>query len=261
LWCWALPAGASAASCPDLRLGWETGDASQFEAVQHDPRIPLGEALEVVSSPVRSGDHAGRFTARLGQNWARSTEFDAVAAIATSGEQIGDEHWYGFSMLFPEGFPPPSQWALPIEWVPVNQAAYAGPTRIGFTITPRKELNVALNTGDLDAGGPEGTFQVERRILPSLNEGRWNDFVVHIRWASDDTGTMSIWHRTAGERTHDKVFAMRGHPTTVTNAAHGPATSQVVVGLYRSPTAAEAVVYHDAFRRGDTLASVVGSCA
>ena len=113
-------------------------------------------------------------------------------------------------------------------------------------------VSLSLYAGHID---PARRYARGWRILESLGNGRWNDFVVSVRWSRTD-GAVQVWHRVGGPGPFRRVFAIDGVPTLQVDDA-GASPNYLKLGLYRDHDTRTAVLFHDAMRRGSSLAQVI----
>jgi hypothetical protein len=260
--------------------GYESGDFTQWGSLQYQFTRPMSESFDIVSYPVRDGNFAAKFTVRQGfspYGWNESTE--VVHDFNDQGP--GTEYWYGFSILFPRNWVDPDGWAIVEQFYTLDFPTFTGPAPIAIDASGYR-LGINLNTGlSPVAEAPWFTWEYNRyfRLTKSLNVRRWNDFVLHIRWAADHTGFVQIWHRVEGQA-YRLVLSLSGIPTLRYNPAFdngvGDPIGLIKQGLYRESycsvpvelgcQAADpklhprpqppSVLYQDSFRRGASFSDV-----
>jgi hypothetical protein len=258
---------------------YETGDYSQWGSLQYEFDRPLSESFRIVTDPVRQGRYAGQFIVRHGYSpfgWDESTE----AARGFSDQGAGSEYYYAFSVLFPEGWTDPKGWALVTQFYTKTFPVFLGPPPISIDAGARAlRMHVATGLSPV-ASGPSVRQGYKRDFLvaPTLNPGRWNDLVLHVRWAGDSSGFLHLWHRV-GSGWWRRAVWVEGIPTLRYNPAYNGGAADPIglikEGLYRQsfcrlPVQLDcagdpsrqtgvqppSVVFHDGFRRGETLADV-----
>jgi uncharacterized protein (TIGR03382 family) len=221
-----VPAIASASTL--WKGDFETGNLSQWSRVQS----VASDRLQVVSDVVREGRYALKTTVRQGDDPIRASGNRNELAYLTE-EAPGTEYFYKWSTLFPENFPSVHSWQLFAQW---HQTGCCG--------SPPLEFYVVGEEMFLRAGGSEG------RVVWSgpLVRGRWNDFVLHVKWSSDpNTGFVEMYKD--GELVLPKTFAA---------TQFGGERNYLKLGLYRDSSISQVgVVYHDGFTMGTTLADVM----
>ncbi len=258
---------------------YETGDYRQWGSLQYEFDRPVSESFNVVTAPVRQGRYAAQFIVRHGYSpfgWDESTE----VARGFSDQGAGSEYYYAFSFLVPEDWLDPKGWALIVQFYTQSFSVFLGPPPISIDAGAR-ELRAQVHTGRFPiASGPRVGQEYRRSFLiaPTLNPGRWNDLVVHVRWAADGSGFLHIWHRV-GSGWWRRAVWVDGIPTLRYNPGYkGGAADPIGLikqGLYRQSfcrlpvqlgcagdparragVQPPSVLYHDGFRRGATLEDV-----
>jgi polysaccharide lyase-like protein len=238
--------------------GWQ-----QFSGLQYEPDRPLADSFSLVSSPVRAGQSAARFVVR--QGYSRFGHNEDSEAVWHSDEREGDDYWYAWSTLFPPDWQPPYNWGLFAQW----HANLPTSPIIGFDARA-DTASLGVHTGLTDVA--HNAFAVDRNLplLETLSKGRWNDFVMHVRWTRSKTGTIEVYHRLAGQ-VRLRLLARVRHIPTFQYAADGSGTgTYLLFGLYRrsycpQPTVLDCVaakgvqppttIYDDSFVRGRTFAA------
>ena len=261
---------ASAASATDFRAGFETGSIAPWDEIQYEFDRPLSESFSVVTSPVRKGRYAARFTATQGYSpfgWGEATEL-----LWGSNETEGSDYWYAWSTMFPPGWQAPYGWGIFAEW----HSKYSVPPPLSFDAR-QDAVWVSVYTGLVGSGGGHG-FTLQRRILSTLSPGHWNDFVLHVKWSSQRTGAIQVWSRVQGQREFAKRFDLKGIPT-LQHDAQGPLSNYTLFGIYRGSycgpdrtdvvpgctgtggrgTQPPSVLYEDSFTRGTSFADVANA--
>ena len=179
---------------PAIVLDWRTGDNSSFDNLE----CPHPDSqFAIVTSPVRQGRYAARFSESARDVWINGTVrcLDAnYEAAATTGE----EHYFGFSMYIPrDGLTDNLVWELhhPRELYTLRDCGVA-PYAIVVT---HGAVALRLFTGNCTVGRG---YPIERTIvIPNLKpypRGKWIDVVLHVRFQEASTGLVEAWSRTAG---------------------------------------------------------------
>jgi hypothetical protein len=264
------------ASAIDLRGDFETADESQFSALEC---AAPERQVRVVTDPVRQGRYAARFEQAPGDQWVNGS-VRCLAAAYDSGEGEGDDYFYAFSVYFPDEPADNLLWELhgPEEIYSVDPNTSVAPHTIAVD---RGQLVYRLLTGpavwDGDRWTGWSTYEPRIPLLDRIPVGEWIDLVVHIRFTHDDDGVLEVWHRTGEDAWPDGPQLQRrdvptlqwipGVDDRIWGHANDPAVPEDVrtsalyleLGLYKGgpTTLTTDVVYHDGFRRGPTLASVL----
>jgi hypothetical protein len=244
----------SAAKSPvGFRGDYETGDLSQWPQCHTENR----SRCSVTTRVVRQGRYAGRFTTSSADNPGGTERAENVADL---GDTLGSSRYYAWSTMFPRGFRTPS-WANFRQFGAGNTgitgcvqehffASYDPPSR-----GPANATYVEICAGDLSSGRMprKRVFKIHQ----GLNLGRWNDYVVHIRWSYRRAeGRLTVWHRVGGGRWR-RAVDYRG--ATAQYQRGQPIRMGTREGLYRSAAPQPATVYHDGFVSGDSFEAVTAS--
>lgn len=240
--------------------GWQ-----QFEYLQYEEDRPIEDSFQLVTSPRRQGAKAARITVRHG--YSRFGWNEDTSLVRHLGEKDGDELWYAWSTYFPRDWVTPHRWGVFAEWHP------------NLATSPIIAFDARGDTAKLDVHGgltheSTNTFELNRSypLLKTLSKGRWNDFVMRVRWSVDREGEIEVFHRLAGQPALRRLVSIAGIPTfqrTSDGKGHGV---YVLWGLYRGsfcepPTEldcqdelgvqAPSYVYQDSFTKAKTYAGAV----
>ena len=195
---------------------WETGDTSQWEAVQC-----IESRISAVASPVAQGAYAGKFEIRDAEKLPGG---DARAEVAW-GVQLaaeGAEWVYDWHSMFDESFP-----TIPGKWQVITQF------KSNDANTPPLKFEVDGDTLKL-MGGP----QVEWAVLHSFTfpRGVWMHFRVRAKWSENPAvGWVSLWV--------DDVLEVDQYAMANLYEDTG---NYFKMGLYRDDTITQTgIVYHD----------------
>ena len=239
--------------------GWQ-----QFDGLQYEVDRPIAESFSLVSSPRRQGQRAVRFTAR--QGYSRFGHNEAAMLAWHGNEQEGEEYWYAWSTQFPQDWVQPFKWGIFAEW----HANLATSPIIGFSARENR-VDLTLLSGLADDA--RNVAQVDRVVplLWTLSKGRWNDFVMRVRWSLRN-GVIEVYHRIEGERSLRKLAAFENVPTfQITKEGKGLGT-YLLLGMYRGSYCSQPtqlgctsslgeqtpnVIYHDGFARARTFEAAV----
>jgi hypothetical protein len=117
-------------------------------------------------------------------------------------------------------------------------------------------------------------YQKEEAIGLNFQKGSWSDFVFHIKWKTDHTGFIKIYHKLQSETWdlhNTPIYTLINIPTMqnlnggISNGANNidtniPKIFERHIGLYRDPAISVIqTIYHDEFRIGTTFGSVTGT--
>lgn len=200
--------------------GW-----TQFSGLQFERDMPVVDSFGLVDDPVRSGIHAARITVR--QGYSRFGYNEDTSLVYKGSEAPGDEYWYAFSVYFPRDWFPPNRWGIVAQW----HANLGTSPIIGFDA---RADTMVLNFHAGLTNEQRNNFQFDKNIplLNTLSKGKWNDFVMHVKWSTSD-GAVEIWHRLAGEHRLRRLIRLTDVPTFQwTSSGQGYGT-YLLFGLYR----------------------------
>lgn len=240
--------------------GWQ-----QFEGLQYEYDRSLGESFALVDKPVRQGRHATMLTAR--QGYSPFGHNESTQLLWHGEERDGDEFWYAWSTLFPEDWTRPAGWGIFAEW---HANLVTSPL---ISLSARGDsAEASLLTGLIDESSNAAAVDRVVPVLSTLSKGRWNDFVVHVRWSTRPDGLVEIFHRVAGQSALRKVVSFRNVPTFQATPDGRGFGTYLLLGIYRQsfcaqPTTLECnsthgtqppnTVYQDGFARARTYAAAV----
>jgi hypothetical protein len=218
----SLPAGATTLFTGDF----ETGDLSQWTKAQ----VVAADRIQVVASPRRQGSFAARFEVRQGDDPINASGNRAELVWSKNPETEGSERWYGWSTLWPEGYPSEKTWQLFTQW---HHSGCCG--------SPPMELYVNGETIYLRVNASQVVWS------EPLVRGKWHDFVMHVKWSSSaSVGYVELWY--------DGKLAL---PKTYGKNLYAGEVNTMKIGLYRNATIQPVgVLYHDGMRVGTSREEV-----
>jgi hypothetical protein len=198
------------------------------------------DRLQVVTSPRHQGSFALRVEVRQGDQPIVSGN-RAELVYWKNGAQDpgfvhGEERWYGFSTMWPTGFPLPSTWQVFTQFHHEGDQTGGLPLEMylwGGTMYLRS-MNQVLWTHPVELA-------------------TWHDFVLHVYWANDTTGYIELWYDGV------QVVPAFGQPRTYRANLYSDAGESAILkqGLYRDASIADTgVLYHDGMRVGTSYAAV-----
>lgn len=247
----------------DFRSTFDDGTIGSWKEVQRELDRPLADSFRIVESPARSGGGAAMFVARHGYSAFGYNESSELCCGPLGQETEGSDYWYAWSTLFAEPWYGPYRWGIFAQW----HSEFGLPPPLDFNVGVAA-ISVQLHSGAVTLDGA-GRWEVERtfRLLDDVSPGRWHDFVVHVQWSAYHHGSVTVWHRLAGEPRFSRLLRVAGVPTL---QRLGTEVSPVYtkIGLYRGSYCGEptqigctssrgvqpdTVVYHDDFRRSQTM--------
>jgi hypothetical protein len=245
---------------------FERGGWTPFDDFQREDGRPVSDSFVLVQDPVRQGRYAARITVRHG--YSRFGHNEDASLVWKSGEHEGDDYWYAWSTRFPSGWAAPFGWGIFAEW------------HAKLRTSPVIAFNARGDTAYLNlhsglTNESRNSFAVSRDIplLSTLSKGRWNDFVLHVRWTTSRAGVVEVFHRVEGEQTLRRLVSLSRIPTLQRTSDGRGAGIYVLYGLYRRshctpPTRLECTgsrgvqapntLYQDGFTRARTFEAAVG---
>ena len=200
--------------------GW-----NQFYGLQYEEDLPLQDSFGLVGNPVRSGKQAARIT--VAQGYSRFGYNEATLLVDSSNEQPGDDYWYAFSVNFATDWFPPYRWGVFAEW----HAELDTSPIISFNARS-DTATFSLNAGLTDEQANSSRLSIGRPLLATLSKGRWNDFLMHVRW-SKTYGEVAVWHKLAGTNRFMRLIRLTGMPTFQWTSTGKGIGAYVLLGLYR----------------------------
>lgn len=105
---------------------------------------------------------------------------------------------------------------------------YAAPPAISINVDSKFSLFVLGGDMSKKVGGTKSLTK------SSLNAGKWVDFVLKIKWASDATGAVTVYRRDEGETAWNTVADITSVPTLQYLGTSGVKQHYWKAGLYRS---------------------------
>lgn len=200
---------------------------------------PAPGRIQVVDDPVRQGEHAVRFELQPGDRVYGSLELSQL--LYRGGEDAGQEWWWAWSTLIPDDMPPQSGWCVYAEWHQTGLPdVEQGPAPINFDCTDGKFTLIVR-------GGDEPDWEERRFELPDLADGKWHDYLFHVRWSPDPDGLVALW-----------IDGEEVVPETRLRTSYRNQQLYLKIGPYRPDDENQntIVMYHDAWRQGSERASV-----
>ncbi len=244
---------------------FETADHSQWSDLSWNLDRPEAEQFEIVTDIVREGTYAARMTVHDGDEFLDTGgERVQLERPDAYNEEEGTEYWYSWSTFFPADWQnltnAPDDWLLIADWHATNNADFSEICQpLQIELNGNNQLIATILSGNVtgyDCFNGSGTANYfDQVIVDGLDLGKWNDFVIHVKWTVEDTGVVEIWHKTDDEATFTKVLNQSGIPTRqyVNNKANSD-TPYFILAHYRSEEQAHtSVLYQDAFRQATSL--------
>jgi chitodextrinase len=222
--------------------GFDTGDTSQWSFIHEF----VSERFRAVTSDgitPRKGSHMARVEVRYNEpaSWTAGANVSLAQKDGLPNIGPGKDIYTGFSVYLPNGFPyVPKQYMNNImEWhadAPMSQAP------IHFMID---SINLPVNFAvdlhtDMTGYSPKGRWS-----FGPLVTGRWVDFVLRVKWATDTSGIVEGWMDGVKKFTSGPIRTWGGQRIVYPE-----------LGYYRANYNSTAVLYVDAFKIGTSYESV-----
>ena len=262
----AGPGGAGTAKgVIDLQADFTAGEQSPFNAFECGD---VAQQFRLDPSITRGGQPSARFEERPGDVWTENGTIRCLAADYNSGEQNGDDFYYGFSLYEPRGAVNAGNliWELhQAESLYRYQACSVAPYAVQFERTRGGSEGLYFRVDGGNCNPSRGWTLLHPGIplqgLVPIPRDTWIDLMVHIRFSEAPTGVVEVWDRIAGQPWQPQPsIALRNISTVphcdVCGVHDSPLYTEL--GLYNgsSSTAVDSIVYLDGYRRGTTLAVV-----
>jgi Polysaccharide lyase len=242
-------------------IDWETGNTSQTTGLE----CPTSSNFSIVTSPVRQGSYAAHFhidsnSALWNNGWPR-----CMATNYNSGETVGNDYYYGFSVYIPHDFGSSNIWELhqPYSIYSVSGQCSIAPLVLHYEHWGSYNgLYFRIATGDCSPTMTGYPYQEMEIPLPNLDPvplGQWMDFVLHIKFEESSTGIVELWDRT-GSNPYTLEIERTNIPTTQYCSSCGVHNVSLYteMGVYTAPLSAGQSVdsYMDGFVRGTSFSDV-----
>jgi chitodextrinase len=254
---------------------FETGNVSQWTwgAQCANTGVPSSASLSRGTVAVQSEIVAqGNYAARIDLPAAPSDK-TACETLSKRATGVGTDDYYGLMVRFPSGWREPSHagWGLAIAqlnyqgiWgAPVMLVAHADRVALVLQSGLCRSVNTS-ESGCAYTSGPGGNVKPMLAVPPPLALGAWHQLVVHLRWATDSSGVIEVWHRTKGASNWKKTVSVSGYPTVQWTAEKGPQASTAgfssdKIGAYRGRADFPLTVWHDGFVRTSSFGAAVSA--
>ena len=114
------------------------------------------------------------------------------------------------------------------------------------------------------SSGGSGNVAPMSAVPAPLALGVWHELIVHVRWATDSSGTIEVWHRLQGGGSWVKTVSLRGYPTVQWTAEEGPeaiagSVTSDKIGAYRGRADFPLTVWQDGFVRTTSFAAAAAA--
>ncbi len=247
----------SSQAAVSIRADWETGNNSQFSNLEcPNPSTQFA----VVTSPVRQGSYAARFSETGADVWSNGT-VRCMDAIYNSDETTGNDYYFGFSLYIPSTISDNVIWELhgPEPLYSISPNCSLAP----FAIHSRDGgLDLRIATGNCDGGS--WAHWEPNLVIPGLATqpvGKWVNFVLHIKFEENNSGLFELWAGVQGQSWPSQPLISRsGIPTMPYSNAANVHNVQLYteMGLYPGYSGYNGndTIYLDDYVRGSSFADV-----
>jgi hypothetical protein len=252
---------------------FETGDHSQWTwgaqcANTGEPSsgsIVRG-TLSVQSEVAAQGEFGARF------ELPASGEKTACETLAKRQVGVGTDDYYGLMVRFPADWREPSSagWGLSLAqlnfqniWgAPVSLHAHAD--HVALVMQSGRCNSVETSKpGCTYSSGRNGNVAPMVAVPAPLALEEWHQLIVRVRWATDSSGVIEVWHRLQGEESWNKTVSLDGYPTVQWTEKERPVkidgNSSDKIGAYRGGADLPLTVWHDGFVRTTTFAAAAAA--
>jgi hypothetical protein len=157
----------------------------------------------------------------------------------------GQEEWWAFSIMFPDGyvFPPGPEAGIIMDFhhsASSGQANYEIQTIPGIGLRARGYGGASVNTGKYDALIPDPYGAPTGKVTKNV----WYHFVLHVRWSSNGDGLMEGW-------LNGRKYQSYQGPTLYAGIG-----CYLKLANYHAPFGQSSSIIHDRVARGRTAADV-----
>lgn len=201
-----------------------------------------------LSDVVKKSGKSVRFELRKGE--------DKRTELAVDPKTTPSESWYGFSIYIPASF---SYDVSPESLVQFHSLPdfsqgedWRSPPVMLGVMKDRMILDIRTNANKVNK---QDDFTFERQDLGAVAKDVWVDYVIHAKWAYDNTGVLEIWQ-------NKKLVYNRQQKA---NRYNDVAFPYIKLGIYKwdwagvsKSTTTDRVVYFDEVRIGNKFAGFEG---
>ncbi|HEY6503662.1 MAG TPA: polysaccharide lyase [Chitinophagaceae bacterium] len=171
----------------------------------------------------------------------RSTDPQTSSSIRSEltqgGDGVGAERWYGFN-IFLQNWMDDDAGECVFQWHPENLTG----TATAALWTSGGRFVFVMNEGDVNSGN-------EYIDIGPIISNQWISWVIHVKWASDNTGIMQVWKN--GNLVINKSRIITAPPV---GTYFKLGINKFGWGIQPSSTT-ERILYYDEVRIGDEKAS------
>jgi hypothetical protein len=212
----------------------------------------------------------GRYAARI--DLPAATENTACETLTKRPIGVGTDDYYGLQFRLPSDWrePSPAGWGLAIAqlnyqgiWgTPIGLKAHADRVNLVLQSGLCRPVGTPSPPGPGCAysNGPGGNLRRAEAVRSPMQNAVWHQLVIHVKWATDSSGVIEVWHRVKGTAAWTKTVHITGYPTLQWTADGGPeaiGSSETTdkIGAYRGQADFPLTIWHDGFVRSRSFAS------
>jgi hypothetical protein len=254
---------------------FEPGDVSQWTWGAQCANTGVPSSASSVRGTITVQPEAaaqGKYGARIDLP-AAPNDKSACEMLSKRRVGVGTHDYYGMMVRFPPGWREPSSvgWGLSIAqlnyqniWgAPVMLVAHAN--HIALVLQSGHCRSVfSSKPGCAYSSGPGGNVRRLVAVRAPMALGAWHQLIIHVRWATNSSGVLEVWHRLMGGRSWNKTASLRGHPTVQWTADRGRRAiagnvTSDKIGAYRDRADFPLTVWHDGFVRAKSFAATASA--
>jgi Polysaccharide lyase len=234
---------------------WNTPQCANYGQANNSTRT-FGD-FSVDSSNVGAGRYSGQFTLP-----ADSTHLTRCQLITPRPINNGGDDYYSLMFYIPPGWTPGTNAFWGVSIAAFNfENLWGGPVQLQLHAD---HLTLAVQTGvcgnstcqyasNADSPGHPNLPPLYA-IPPGMQQGVWQELVVHCHWATDSSGLVEVWHRIKGQTSWTKTVSFSGYPTLQTNPDGSTPNNTIdILSAYRGQSTAPVTIWLDGFSRSQTL--------
>jgi hypothetical protein len=194
----------------------------------------------------------GRYGARI--DLPAAPQPTACEAVRKRTLDLSEE-WYALEFRLPLDWQEPSRasWGAVIAQLnyqniwgpPVGIYVHADRVRLGL------QSGLCRPVGTPHPPGPGCATSLTWNVIPTAPQlGVWHQVLLHVRWATNDSGLLQLFHRRRGEPTWKRRLNFSGKPTVQWTSTVSPDPGNTTIdkiGAYRGHSTRPLSVWHDNF--------------
>jgi polysaccharide lyase-like protein len=223
--------------------------------------------ITVQSEVVGEGDYGARV------DLPAAGVLQACEALIGRPIGVGSDDYYGLMVRLPSEWqePSPVNWGLEIaqfnfeniwgspvalmvhgDWIEI--VLQSGLCKSVFTATP----------GCAYTSARAGNLPRMAAVPAPLALEAWHELIVHVRWTTNSSGHIDVWHRLKGDDTWKKTVSLSGYPTLQWTTEYPPeeiakGTTVDKIGAYRGFADFPLTIWHDGYVRTTSFASAAAA--